>query len=395
MVLFQYLQNLLAFTVDSSVQRVYFDYKQDERKKFLGTVLIFMFACTIFWIVIALLAVDLITGYLGGSHDIYWITIVYSVLAVYVNFFSRICYNENLSTLIFKQGLFQTVINHGGAVLLLSFGKLGILGRQAALMIASAVSLLFFAGGLKKKGNLYVEWTFNTQIFNRIKYFALPAFCNTFLGASLSYVDRLFLQHFYGSKEVGTYALGMLIGQGLNMVVESVSNAVFPSVMRELDKDYEFGINKLKQLDICFCGFLLLFGTLAVFCSDWIILLFSNKNYQGAGQMLPFIILAYVMGGFYKNVVSVLSFHSVVWIFPFLSIITFGISAVLNVWLIPAYHATGAAFSFFLGAFANSFLIQVIGSKYYFHLKYLIPVYLLILCFASLLFLRYIGLFGG
>lgn len=385
-VLFQFLQNLIAFSFDGSSQRVYFDAKGDDRREFFGTMLFFMVSSSIFWCIVAFAFQTPLIKVFGGDQWIYWSTFFLSIVYVFFNFLNRIAYNEHLSTLVFRQGLVQTFLNHFLSFIMIQFGKMGILSRQIAQLAAYGINSLFYGFGLKKSGLLEIKWKFSIPLFQKVLHFALPSFITTLLISSLGYLDRFFLNHFFGAKEVGIYSFGFTIGQMVSMVIEAVSLAVFPSMMKLLEKDYKSNLGKLKRFDALFCVGLVFFGILVYFFKDIIVQIFSNNNYSQSGYVIPFIVFAAIMGGFYKNVSNVLTFHKKVWFYPALSVFSFGISGLLNYILIPRFHEIGAAYSNFLGMFIYSLIIQLIGSKYYIRKWLIIIIY-------SVVFIGIFGLF--
>lgn len=386
--LFQYLQNFIGFSVDASAQRVYFDYKGKEREQFLGTVLFFLTASALSWSIISIFFQNLVIKTFGGTPLMYYVTVLLAVVFMYFNFLNRIGFNEHVSNLIFKQGLLQTFCNHFGSFLFIAFAKLGILGRQLAQLIAYLINIVFYQHSLKKLGYLKVKFVFRTDVLKRLSHFAIPAFFSSALTATFAYLDRIFLNYFHGAGEVGIYSLGYALGQGLSIVTEAVSMALFPSLMKELEQNYQVNIKKLKQFDLILCLGLVLIGIIVFMSRNFIIQLFSNNQYQNAANVLPFIVFAFILGGFYKTVANVLSFHNVVWFYPLLSVVSFGSSVVFNYLLIPKFHELGAAYSFLLGVLIYSLVIHIIGSKYYFKLSRVLAVYSAILVISTYSFAR-------
>jgi len=270
--------------------------------------------------------------------------------------------------------------------------NLGILGRQMGQVIAFFLNLVFYRKGLRKSGYLEVVPAFRVDMLRRVLHFAVPAFSTTVIAASLSYLDRIFLNYYHGAAEVGIFSLGYSIAQSIGLLADAVSMALLPSLMVELAKEYQANIRKLKHFDILFCSSLALIGVLIFLSRDLIIHLLSNKNYLHSAEVLPFIVFAFVMGGFYKTVSTVLSFHSIVWFYPLLSIVAFASSAVLNYSLIPTYHEVGAAYSNFVGLFLYSLIIHVIGSRYFYRLSRILIVYAVIFLLVTYMFAVFVGI---
>lgn len=386
--LYRYMRNVIAFTVDASCHRVYFEYRDKERPEFFGTVLIFISLGALGWFTASLFLRDFVVSHFGGDNTIYIITILVAIVAVYANFFERIGYDEHQSRLVFRQGLLHTLLNHGGSYLLIGLLKLGILGRQLGQMIAHAANAGFYMQALIRSGYVRLRPIFRIDIMRKVLHFAIPSFSTTVLVATFSYLDRIFLNYFHGAREVGIYSLAFMIGVGVNIIVEAVSMALFPSVMKELARDYMTNIRKLKQFDIVFCGGLVVIGVLIYVARDLIIALLSNRNYYQAASVLPFIAFGYVLGGFYKNVSNVLAFHNVVWFYPGLSVVSYGANAILNFTLIPRYHEVGAAYASFVGMFIYSLVIHLIARKYFYKTHTIVIIYGAIFFIVTYIFMR-------
>ncbi len=303
----------------------------------------------------------------GGSDLLYISTILLTVIAMYVNFFNRISYNEHLSTTVFRQSLIQTFFNHLSSLFLISQVQLGILGRQLGQIIAFSMNAGFYTRKLRKSGYLELERVFRIDMLRRVFYFAIPAFSTTIIVATLSYVDRIFLNYFHGAQEVGIFSLGYMIGQGFTFITDAVSMALLPSLMKELENDYEANLRKLKHFDLMFIAGMAALSVAAFLFKDTIVHVLSNKSYSHAAEVLPFIMFAFVLGASYKTVSNVLSFHNIVRFYPALSIVSFGVTACANYLLIPRFHELGAGYAFFIGVFIYSLIIQLIGGKYFYN----------------------------
>jgi len=386
--LFQYMQNFIGFSVDTSAQRVYFDYEGEERREFLGTTLLFITASAVFWIVVSAAFAPLAVRFMGGSIWMYATTVALTTVYMFTNFFIRMAYNEHRSTLIARRGVLQTVMNHVASVFLIAVAKLGILGYQLGSVFSYLVTGLAYRRNLAAEGQLKVKWKFRTDIMKRLGHFAVPAFFTTVIGASLSYLDRVFLQAFHGATQVGIYSLGATIGAGMSLVIEAVALAVFPSLMRELDADYDVNINKLKRFDLWFWLGLLGTATVIYLARYPIVVLLSNKSYALAAEILPIVVLTLVLGGMYKVVSGVLSYHGIVRFYPALTVVSFGTTAILDWLLIPRYNELGAALATFLGFLVYSFVIHFIARKYYFKVSRMIAVYGTILVMGLFMFWR-------
>lgn len=386
--LFQYMQNFIAFSVDASSQRVYFDFKGEDRREFLGTTLIFMSASAAFWVIVAIPAGPYVVRFLGGTLALFWATIVLTVVYMFTNFLIRIAYSEHRSALVARRGVLQTTANQAASVFFIAVTHLGAFGYQLGSVVSYAFTGIQYARNLSNYGDFHPVFKFRTDVTRRLLYFAIPAFFTTAITASLSYLDRIFLKIYHGAAQVGIYSLGYTLGQGMTLVIEAVSMAVFPTLMRELDRDYDRSIDKLKRFDLYFGGTLVAVATVIYLLRFQIVRLLSNESFAAAANVLPLIVLTFVLGGFYKVVSGVLSYHGIVRFYPALTILAFGINALLNFLLIPKYNEVGAAYATFIGALIYSLVIHIRARRYYYRLSRVFAVYSVILLLGTFMFLQ-------
>lgn len=381
-----YLQNILTFTVDSAWQRCYFDYKDTKRSLFFGTILTFSLGTISMWLIILFVFSQQINSYLGDRIDLYYITIFIAIVAIYVKFVNLISYNENLSGLVLKQNLIQAMFNHGISAILIMILGLGIMGRQVGQFFGYLGNAFFYTKELVKKDMLNVKWAIDSDVVKSIKPFAVSSFSTIIITSTIGYMDKFILMQYHGATNVGVYSLGMLIGQGMNLVIEAVSISVFPTIISLLQENYQENIKKLKRFDQVWCGILIVVAIGVYLLREYLILIFANVSYLAASPVISLIVLGYVCGGCYKNVSNVLAYHNKVWFYPIIAGISAILSIGLNLWLIPKYSELGAAYAFFLGAYVYSLMVHIMGTPYYWKMIKVLFFYGIIFVLGTLLF---------
>jgi len=178
------------------------------------------------------------------------------------------------------------------------------------------------------------------------------------------YLDRIFIKHYIGDSAVGIYTLGYMLGQGLSMVYEAVSQAILPKVYTDMNTNYEKAIKELESFSYKYYIGLVIITLILALLSPVIVRLFSTDSYSGASDVMPFVMAGFMMGGFYKIPSLILGYHKRVWFYPFLSAFSFGTNALLNWYLIPIYGIVGAGFASFIGLFLYSSVMQILNFKY-------------------------------
>ena len=380
-----YLQTIITFSMDSSWSRLYFDYK-DRKKDFFSTVIIFSLMAIFFWFIVLAFSQEFIQNIIGGTTTIYWCSVVAVSILAFVKICNSLAMLENEASLVRSQTIIQSIVNNTTSVLFVWL-NFGIVSRIIGNICGGVCNLYYYVTRLRKKGYLVYGLMFDKVIFKKLQPFFLSTFFNTTVIATLSYVDRVLLNSYHGAAQVGIYSLGVLIGQGISLISEACSMALFPTIINSLSDNYHEGIIQLKRMDNIF---LLLYGLIFIiifFSRDILVLIFSNEHYLKASAIVPLISLGYISGALYKNVSGVLSYHKIVWKVAFAGIFAYAIGALLNYFIIPIYAERGAALVFLLSVVIYSFCQHFFARKYYFGFNYIIFRHLFIVGVGVSIFL--------
>jgi len=364
-VMFQYIMLIASLNMAGGAMRLYFDYRENKKDEYLSTVSWFTIITSIITFVLGLILMPFIVPLISAHTEfLYVVTLIMGILAVFVGFFTSILYNEKLSKSVFKNNIIQTVFNHLVSVVCIAIFPLGILGRQMGQSAGYLANLLSLIRELCKKNLFRLKRAFNLLMFKETFFLSLPGFITSLLSIAFIYLDRIFLKHFYGNREVGIYSLGFFLGQGLSMVYEAISLSLFPKAMEDLKEDYNNSIVKLEKFAYQYYFGLIFITLILALSSKWLVMLFSTKEYIGAAKVMPLIMIGFMMGGFYKIPSLVLGYHKIVWFYPFLSLFSFGAGGLLNYLLIPKYGMIGAAFATFVGIFIYSSVVQGMAMRF-------------------------------
>lgn len=365
LVMFQYVVTLASLNFDNGSARLYFDYKDSKRDEYLSTIFWLITFISITVLVFGVFFMKPISNWISpNSQTIYFITLVAGVSAVYVSFLTRVLYNENKSTSLLKHTIFQTFINHTSSVIFISIFHLGILGRMSGQGLGYILNTITLINEFSKENIFNIKMVFNKDMARETFMLTLPSMISILLGVAFVYVDRFFLKYFMGDSAVGIYTLGYLLGQGLSMVYEAISQAILPKAYNDMSSSYEKARIELEKFSYKYYVGLIIITLVISSLSHVIVAIFSNDNYEQAATVMPFVMAGFMMGGFYKIPSLVLTYHKVVWFYPFLAIFSFGTNALLNLWFIPLYGMIGSAFASFVGLFIYSTALQIFSFKY-------------------------------
>jgi O-antigen/teichoic acid export membrane protein len=390
LILFKYITSLVSLNLDSGSTRFYFDYRETRRDEYLSTMFWFITGIAIVVLILGLIFMNQISNWISpNSEIIYLVTLFTGVGAVYVSYLTRILYNEQKSTSVLKHTVFQTFINHASSVLFISVFHTGIFGRMSGQGLGYILNIFTLIREFSKENLFKIKLTFNKAMAKETFMLALPSMISMLLGVVFIYADRFFLKHYLGDSAVGIYTLGYMLGQGLSMVYEAISQAILPKVYRDMNTDYEKAKDELEHFSYRYYIGLVIITILISTLSPIIVSVFSNDNYSEAASVMPFIMAGFMMGGFYKIPSLVLGFHKVVWFYPFLAIFAFGTNALLNWWLIPIYGMVGSAFASFIGLFIYSFVMQAVSFKFFARQYAIINILIYtIICITSIIIFK-------
>lgn len=393
LVMFKYITTLVSLNMDSSATRLYFDYRETQRDNYLST---------IFWFITMMAGVVLVGGVFlmepisewisPHSKPLYMVTLLSGIGAVYVSFLMRILYNEQHSLSVLKHTLFQTFINHLTSIVLISIFHTGLLGRLWGQGVGYFLNVFTLLKEFSQEKLFRIHWYFNRAMAQETFMLALPSMIAAVQTVVFVYLDRIFIKHYMGDSAVGIYSLGYLLGQGLSLIYEAISQAILPKLYRDMNRDYGQAMDELERFLYQYYAGLMLLTVVISLLSPVIVALLSTEAYTQAALVMPFIMAGFMMGGFYKIPSLILGYHKVVWFYPFLAFFSFGLNALLNWWLIPIYGIIGAAFSSFLGFFINSLVISLISMHFLSKrlAGYVLSLYLLSLAGLILLFIGYV-----
>lgn len=393
LVMLKYITTLVSLNMDSSATRFYFDYKDTKRDEYLSTIFWFITMLALVVILLGIFLMDFISNWISpNSETVYIVTLLSGIGAVYVSFLIRVLYNEHKSSSVVQHTLFQTFINHASSFLLISVFHLGIFGRISGQGLGYLLNIFTLIKEFSKENLFRLKLTFNKAMASETFMLALPSIIASLQTVLFIYLDRIFIKYFIGDSAVGVYTLGYILGQGISMVYEAISQAILPKVYSDMNENYEKAKDELENFSYKYYLGMVIITVVISALSPIIVNLFSNDNYGEASSVMPFVMGGFMMGGFYKIPSLILGYHKIVWFYPFLAFFSFGINALLNWWLIPIYGIVGAGFASFMGFFINSLAISLISMKY---LSRRMSWYIGLLYFSSLLtltilFMRYL-----
>lgn len=172
--------------------------------------------------------------------------------------------------------------------------------------------------------------------------FVLPLVPHALSGWVINYISRVFIQRNMSPTDLATYAVASQISLILSVINNGLNQAWAPFVYANASKDnfYQLFATNAKKL-VIFVS--LLGGTLILFARD-ILLIMGKTEYLAAQNVLPILILAYVIQSLYFIYIAIIIYNKNTKIMPFITISAGLICISLNAVLVPMWGMYGAAF---------------------------------------------------
>ncbi len=218
--------------------------------------------------------------------------------------------------------------------------KWGWEGRLLGIGVSSSIIILSMALWWKKDSQPSVQAIENKYFTSKLYGFGLPLIPHALSGVALVGIDRLFLSHFSDLKTVGIYSVAYQFGIIISIIVSAINTSWAPIFfLRITNNEHQYVLKKTVSI---FIIIIILFFTLNI-STKWMIKTFLDKNYLDAVNFISLITLGYMFEGFYIILSNYIIFFNKNIVLSYLTIIGLVVNTILNIVLIPARGAQGAA----------------------------------------------------
>ena len=271
------------------------------------------------------------------------------------------------------------------ALLISSCIKIILLLLKASLMAFAFVSILDMAlSGLgliyfyKKLNNQLSRWRFNFSLAIELLINSFPILLASFGYLLYTYMDRILLEKFVNSREVGYYSVAIFIVRSFFWIPLIISNSLFPSIIQYKKKSKNLYHKRILSfyrlqlyISILFVLFILFFG-------DSIVTILYGQSYF---QSIP-ILKIYAFVAIIEALGQATGRWYLVENLQLQRSINYLIGGILNIFLdvllIPKYGSIGAAIATFISYFVAivlmDFALPRTRNNFYFIIKSLSPL---------------------
>ena len=348
---------------ESALTRFHYDYPDEtSRRDFHGTIWILMLICA--------LVVVVVTGTIGRPifnwlfPDVPYVP--YIRLALWTTFFTNISYVLLKSLLRVREkpttfSILNIIVFLVNTAFVIYFvvgrdqGAQGNLeGRLLAAMLLTVPFIIFYFRDAR------LRWSWIEAKASLL--FALPLLPHLLSLWVLNVSDRIILQRFVPLAEVGIYSLGYQIASMLQLLAFSITNAWSPFFYKTAG---EPGAPRmLSRFSTYYMLFVVFLGTgISALAEDMLLIVASKPAYYAAYRVVPWVVMGFVMRGFYFLFVTALYYKKQVRALPFVTIGAGALNIGLNLLTVPIYGYMAAAVNTFVAYAAQAFVMYFLAQK--------------------------------
>ena len=206
------------------------------------------------------------------------------------------------------------------------------------------------------------SFTFSRKILKELLSFSLPLVISSAALFFANYVDRFAIKKLMTLTDLGIYAVGFRISYLVMLVMIGFQGALTPLIYKHYKEE-----ETPRKLALLFRYFIvlsiLIFSVLILFSSE-LINLMANKEYIGAIQVIPFLVLSVLFNKMYIFFPG-LGIRKKTIIIAIINIGSAALNLILNFVLIPFWGISGAAIATCISAFSYLVVYVIFSQKYY------------------------------
>ena len=355
-----------SLSIEGSIYRLYFDYKEEVHKRdYLGTVTTALFFISITVLAILFLSQNLLAKVY--SNISFYPFYVYAILTAFFSVYRSIPLiyfqiNEKPRNFVFLS-LAHFALTTGFIMWFIIGEKVGAIGILKGQLYSGLILLpLFIYINVK-----IINFNFQYKIFKSCLAYSLPTIPHVIAGWILTASDRIFIERYLTLTDLGIYSIGHKIGSVLLVLSGAFRKAYSPYyykiAIRENQNNAKASLFKLNRdffLVMIFGSFIL------AFFSDEIIYFLLDNRYANALSIISPIVLSNIIiiktGLINLSITFQKKTLQIMYMFSFTALI----NVALNYVLIPFYGVFGAVYATLLSSVIYFSLNYWYSKKCYF-----------------------------
>jgi len=269
------------------------------------------------------------------------------------------------------------LLNIGFTILFVLVLDQGVNGYFYGFIIPYPIVIFIQFIILKKE----IVFTISIPFLKKTLGYSLPLVPAALAYVILNFTDRLFINEYLGTSDVGIYGIASKFSMFVSIIILSISAALGPIVFeRHLKPSAKKELERV--LSLFFVGGSMLVLILSLFSYETIYI-FTNENYYQAVTIMPILYFSIYVSGFsmFSIGLQIKEKTKIIGRFVLISAL---LNIVLNYLLITKFELYGAAFSTLISVIFNTVTLFFLSQKHY-KLNFPLLKFLLVLIILALL----------
>lgn len=351
------LSVILTLNFNGSVARYYYE-KTNDFGEFLSTSLIGSFSILSVFVIFTVIYLDLIASVLGMPKDLVVLLMVAIAMRLLFSTFSHINIAQSKSSQLAKV---MVVKSYTAFTLGLIFVFVLEHNRYKGLVYADIIVAILVAAYCFASISKLIKRSFKKSHIKYILGYSVSLLPYLLSGVILGQIDRVMINGFYGSREVGLYSVAYNIGSMLTLVVNAINTAFTP---KWFDLKKQGSDDRVTQIESNLHLIVLFFASALILFSNELFMLLVNNAFHASKHIVPIVVIAYVCESVFKVYGRVIGYTKKMIFMSIVGIFGALINVLLNYIYIPIYGYEAGAVTTLI-AFLSMLLLAVWIAKYH------------------------------
>lgn len=238
-----------------------------------------------------------------------------------------------------------SLVHHGLSFYVVVLSGGGIEDFIAIFFVTKFVALLLVAYHIKRLklplSRKFALW----PLMRKMLKFGAPLILTALTGWVLLLSDRLFINYYVTTADVGIYAVAFKFAMGLWIgIVQPFMTVWEPSLFKSFLEDTLQGYAKLKKdFTRYLAGIVVLYSAFILFIGEVLEFLFAHSEYSHEGTIIYLLAASYFLMAVGEMCATVCRLHKTSKFAIWVTLAVIGTKLIFNVTLIPSYLLIGAA----------------------------------------------------
>jgi len=338
--------------VNAAVYRYYVRYveERDSLSRFFSTNQLFVGVVGLFYVMTVGLAHPLLRTYvIKGDIGIIW------VVACAGQFVLSYVTGNNQYILQNMQRGHSWLINELGAVLTqftvtLLLVWLTSMTFQIMIIAMAAGETVRFLTSMWMVRSLYVRTVEGRYLKEALSY-CWPEIPTGLLGYASNYMDKIFLNQFWGASQVGLADLATRFSTVVKAISEAVGGTTSPLILNLLHNDSPESRKNIARINTKTIFGMMVIGLGLMLFSREIIMLLTTRSYDAAFWVLPIYVLTNIVGVFGSSSFWLIFFHKEKMALKIpLNMLNLVLNLVFQIALVPRFGLVGSSVAILLAS---------------------------------------------